>query len=209
MFKLKGKILLLNGGGLDSSAQLILADANGWDISSLHIDYGQVAAFSEHCAVSSVSRAIGRRFYEIDVCRSGTSNFMPITGSPPELLQEDGKSDLASFEMRGRNLMFASLALAAAGPKYEHIMLGLNANPTFSDTHEDFLEELNRMFAYLKVGVTAIAPFSMYTKAETVTMAYNINPMVLEAHSCYRASPCGVCPHCLEKQRIVNKLTGE
>lgn len=211
-----GKILLLNGGGLDSIAQLIIANDRGWNITSLHIDYGQDASLSELLVARSVAQETGTELHSIQVDQ--TPRFVnggiiseahkPLVPSH-DLTSKEVKSERAGYEMEGRNLMLFGLALAWAAQRFDWIMFANNTAPAyFPDATQRFILRLNEMCMFLGTKVRVTAPFANLSKVQAVGVAYRINKRVLEAHSCYKAKECGVCPHCIQKQEVVKACVG-
>jgi 7-cyano-7-deazaguanine synthase in queuosine biosynthesis len=201
-----GRVLLLNGGGLDSIAQLILLHHAGTEIESLHVDYGQDAANAERLIVRNICqyRGIGTTFVD---CLRGYTNFPLITDNA--LCNAGKETERARFEMKGRNQMLLSIAVVVANGEFDFIMLANNTAPAYYlDATQGFLNEFNELLTFQGMKLRAIAPFKHMTKLEAVKAAYEIDKNVLQAHSCYRARECGVCPHCIQKKEIVAACVG-
>lgn len=213
-----GKLLLLNGGGLDSIAQLIIATDRKWDVASLHIDYGQDAAQSELHAAALIAHDTNTPLHSVRIRRDATqlgtgilAYLHPQVALVPghDLSSKEVKTERAGFEMEGRNLMLLSIALSWAAKEYDYLMLANNKAPAYyPDATQDFILHLNKLLIYLGAKPRVWAPFANLTKMQAVCVAFKINPNVLRAHSCYKAQECGVCPHCLQKKEIAKECVG-
>lgn len=188
-------ILMLNGGGLDSCAQLVLAYRDGKKVTSFHVDYGQISAQAEYRAIKKVSNIL--HYPHIQFKLSSMSSNHPLFTDHP--------SDRKGFEMNGRNLMLLAIAGVYADlNNFGEVMVAFNTAPAYyPDARPQFVQEVSLFFLLSGIRAKIIAPYMHMTKLEAVLEALQFQVPILDvAHSCYKAEECGVCPHCIQKKDI-------
>lgn len=217
MEKIPGKILLLNGGGFDSSAQLLIGAQEGWDITSLHVDYGQSAASGERGAVMKFSEMVGKPAIFLNISkttmvvgRDGSSTYTGLARvlADHPMGMDTPVEDVAAFEVIGRNLALIALAQLVGQKQFAHILIANNSTVTYPDTSQEFSDRVNSVLRFLGSQTRVISPLNYMSKVEIVKYVYDkISKKILEAHTCYRPVACGVCPHCRLKKKIVEDVT--
>ena len=120
----RDELILLLGGGLDSTALIPFYRERGTPLRGVHVDYGQPCVAGERRAAQAVCRHYRVPFHALDLgvslaCRGG--------------------------EYRGRN---ALLLLAAVGlaPEPLSVAIGVHAGVPYYDTTATFLADVNRLF---------------------------------------------------------------
>ena len=199
------KVALLFGGGLDSLALLNYYDNREiWPL-LLYIDWGAKAQQGELAALGRAAKRYQCDYRVLEIPKR-TRFHSPLTDQP-QVTQH--AKNFVPF----RNLLFASLALAAvAGSGVEHIAFGFHKEPegsVYYDAMIEFIEGLNRVleFAYPSEQVRFVAPFYHLDRFEYLLAACRGGHPHLfeESFSCYESRSlveCGECTHCAQKAAL-------
>lgn len=114
--------ILLHGGGIDSTACLILLVKAGIRFSVVHFDYGQASLRGEEAAIRAQCRAYGLPFYQLK--------------APRAEMARDG-----ALEVKGRNAMLISAAHTIADDVY----VGFTSECLYPDSSIAFIEAYQAM----------------------------------------------------------------
>ncbi|MBF0443414.1 MAG: 7-cyano-7-deazaguanine synthase [Oligoflexales bacterium] len=191
------KPILLYGGGLDSTAYLILMHNDGIDFKCLWIDYGQKGALNEKRAARYFTQTYG-----IELIEAKNEQIARYALSDCQLLS--GNTDHPSY-VNGRNFSLILQALEYG----DEVFLGLVELEYQSPPDAD-IEFLKRANAILKGAfhrdVRILAPYIACPRVELLTNAYEINQELFQyASSCWiggdQAMDCGHCKKCLIRQK--------
>lgn len=197
------KIVLLYGGGIDSTTLLRYLTLRGDKVTSVFARYGQKASSLEEASCSYFCKKYGSELSVVDLdlkfCSSGI-----LSGDTRELNQS------SNIILEGRNLLLASVgAMKAAAIGAEALALGFHLEPVlrpFPDASPEFSESLSSV---LKTAFThplhLELPFLDKSRQEIFDMAKELDAEILDrAHTCYQDVPggCGVCSHCLIKAEL-------
>ena len=198
--------VVLLSGGLDSTVAAAHAQAAGFTLTALTIDYGQRHRI-ELDAAAAVARALRierhivlpldlRAFggsaltEDIAVPKGGVGDGIPVTYVP------------------ARNTVFLSLALALAEASgARDIVIGVNAidYSGYPDCRPAFIAAFEAMAALAtKAGVegarfTVQTPLAPLSKAEIVRLGVQLGAPLALTWSCYdpqAGRPCGACDSC-------------
>ena len=196
------RVLVLHSGGMDSTTCLYAAKAEGHEVFSLGVDYGQrlsVELMFAHrqCEVISAPRQVAQVHWakpERSIPLNRNVSRMPETISPAFL--------------PARNVVFLSVAIAhAAGIGADEVQIGLNCvdYSGYPDCTVEFFESYKAMSTIANPGGAAItAPLLRMSKREIALRAKELGIGEHDTWSCYRpqisesgVSPCGECDACV------------
>ena len=200
-----GAVVLLSGG-LDSTVAAAHAQAAGFTLTALTIDYGQrhrieldaaaavarALRIERHIVLPLDLRAFGGSALTDDIAvpKGGVGDGIPVTYVP------------------ARNTVFLSLALALAEASgARDIVIGVNAidYSGYPDCRPAFIAAFEAMAALAtKAGVegarfTVHTPLAALSKAEIVRLGVQLGAPLALTWSCYdpqAGRPCGACDSC-------------
>jgi len=177
-------VVVLLGGGIDSTVLLDMYNRAGSSITGLHYDYGQKALGGERRALRKIAAyfAVPVRWRKLAI---------PIASRGDEYL--------------GRNAIFVLAAAAEVGNQTLRIGLGLHDLSPFYDCTRHFVNSMQSLLdGYFGGRVVLDAPLLAMTKAEIVTYARDRRVPLEATFSCNRGPirPCGICPSCLDRRAL-------
>lgn len=208
------KAVLLLSGGLDSYTAGAIAQADGYELFALTVQYGQTH-LREIEAARQVAAALGAsKHLELDVPLSkiGGSALVGDGAIPKD--RSLSASDIPSTYVPARNTVFLSLAMAwaevlGAGA----IVIGVNAldYSGYPDCRPEYLRAFERLAALAtKAGVEGgalkiLAPLLELTKADIIRRGLALGVDYSLTLSCYdpgpEGKPCGHCDSCVLRAR--------
>lgn len=177
-------VLVLAGGGIDSTLCLYQFAQAGRRVRALHIDYGQPASAQEWISVKHTARSLGIE------CNQATLR-APIRRDRPEII--------------GRNAALISIALLSIEDNEGLICVGVHAATPFYDCSLAFVESIARLVAEQTDSVVRlVAPLVTMTKPEIVTQARARGIPFELTYSCQEGSvpPCGKCHSCMDRKAL-------
>jgi 7-cyano-7-deazaguanine synthase len=200
------KVLVICSGGLDSTTTAALYKTLGYDVSLLHISYGQKAEKAEDAATANIAVYMDVNRYVLEA-----SDILRQIGCASPLLGTLDKGDRhwdmeSTYSYVGaRNLIFASMGLSLAEKLGIGIVsLGLNIDDSsYPDNNITFIDEMDRI-AKVSLNwnnqVRVTAPFVHLTKKEIIEVGIEVDsPFHLQV-SCYYPEivgknivNCGTC----------------
>lgn len=193
--KLKPGIVALTSGGLDSSLMALMLKENGWDVTSVFVDYGHLSRVREWTAC----RNIHKRFDLVDPIKIRVPEFGRAVKSG---LTNKAFDVVKDAFLPGRNMLFLLVAASiAADRSLSTIAIGLlnEEHSLFSDQTGRFLSSASECLA-LATGkpLNVIAPLIAFNKPDVVALARERG--LTGTYSCHRgtAKPCGKCISCNE-----------
>lgn len=195
------RVLVLHSGGMDSTTCLYKAKAEGADVYSLGIDYGQRLAVemvfaTRQCAALNVPREV------ISLAWRKPERPIPTGREISEM-----RASVSPAFLPARNVIFLSLAAAhAAGISADEVHIGLNCVDFsgYPDCTEEFFDAFRAMMAIANPGGVQIrAPLLKLGKPEIAKMAKSLGIGEHDTWSCYQPklvggaiTPCLVCDAC-------------
>lgn len=195
------RILVLHSGGMDSTACLYKAHAEGAEVFSLGIDYGQRLSIemvyaAKQCEQLGIQRDI------VSVRWQKPDRHTPLNRSVSEM-----KASVSPAFLPGRNIVFLSLGLAhAAGLEADELHIGINSVEFsgYPDCTPSFLNAYGGMAAEgVPQGAKIVAPLLMLSKPEIALLASSLGIGEHDTWSCYRPQlgsrgieTCGACDAC-------------
>lgn len=195
------RVLILHSGGMDSTTCLYKAHAEGAEVFSLGVNYGQKLAIElmfaqRHCDALGIPREV------IQVNWAKPQRVIPTGRSVEEM-----RSSVSPAFLPSRNAVFLSLACAhAAGIGADEVHTGINSVEFsgYPDCTPEFLEAFASLMAIANPGGPRIvAPLLHMDKPQIAALARTFGISEHDTWSCYRpelrggsVSPCGKCDAC-------------
>ena len=180
----QASVLLLAGGGIDSTLCMHLLSEQGRAFRALHIDFGQPAA---HLEWSSVQREAARHTAESDQVKiRSTTGFH-------------------GGEVRGRNAAFIFQAILHARGIERFIQIGVHAGTPFFDCSKSFITTMCSLVAECTdASVVLQAPLLELKKPEIVALCRSRKIDMQPLHSCQKgvSGGCGRCHSCLDRRAL-------
>lgn len=177
-------VLVLAGGGIDSTVCIYQLTRDGYRVRALHIDYGQRASVPEWQSVERTARILG--------VEPGRIKVTPAIHRPgPEVV--------------GRNAALISVALLHARPSERLICVGVHAGTPFFDCSVGFIRTIACLVAeQTDSQIRLIAPLVSLTKPEVIARARALQIPLGETYSCQEGTvpACGKCHSCLDREAI-------
>ncbi|MBS1536313.1 MAG: 7-cyano-7-deazaguanine synthase QueC [Bacteroidetes bacterium] len=205
------KAIVMMSGGMDSSVCAAIAKAEGYNISALHINYGQRTQERELRAFNDVADNLGisqRMVVDIGyLARIGgsslTDNLIPVS-----------KADLKSNEIPTSYVPFRNANILAIATSWAEV-LGATAlfigaveedGSGYPDCRSEFFEAFERM---IKLGtkpetsIRIFTPLIHLSKKDIVIRGIELNAPLHLTWSCYASEDiaCGVCDSCALRLR--------
>jgi 7-cyano-7-deazaguanine synthase len=210
------RAVVLLSGGLDSATCLAWARAQGFDCSTLAIDYGQRHRVELECA-RRVSQALGAREHRqvtVDLRAIGGSALTDDIAVPKGRTAETIAAGIPVTYVPARNTVFLALALGFAETQgASHIVAGMNAIDFsgYPDCRPEFVrafEALTRVATRAGVegkGFRIHTPLMELDKAGIIRLGLSLGVDYALTHSCYdptsQGEACGRCDACLLRVR--------
>lgn len=207
------RAVLLLSGGLDSATTAAVAQAEGYELYALSVDYGQRHRF-ELDAARRVARALGikeHRIVRVDLGGLGgsalTDGDLPV---PHGRSTDEMASEIPITYVPARNTLMLSIALGYAEILATgDIFLGVNAvdYSGYPDCRPEYLRAFEAMANLAtKAGVEGRlqfrlhAPLVEWTKAQIIAKGLELGVDYSLTHTCYspldNGVACGRCDAC-------------
>jgi 7-cyano-7-deazaguanine synthase in queuosine biosynthesis len=194
------RTILLYGGGIDSTALLLhLRRTMRDEVVALFVDYGQGASEAERAACATWCE------------RTDTV----MVSRRVRVQDEGGMFDPArtDFKVEGRNLLLLrEAAIVAIERNATRIALGFHVEPSerpYPDATIDALNTYNDCLRHVfgRGDVEVVAPFRLMSRLDIASLGHALDHRLLQdAHTCYRATPCGTCPHCKQREAMLSHV---
>jgi 7-cyano-7-deazaguanine synthase len=176
--------IVLFSGGLDSTACVHLLRKNGFNVTGLFIDFGQIAVEPEKRAVKALKQRLA-----IQV----------------ESIRMAGFGDLSSGELPGRNLLLISAALFHNRGRQCVIGTGIHAGTNYYDCSQQFLASVNLLACAHSDGcISVVAPFAKWSKHDIYRYAVAEALPIDDTYSCEQGAvpSCGHCASCRDREGL-------
>jgi 7-cyano-7-deazaguanine synthase len=213
----KKKAIVLLSGGLDSTTAMAIAKAEGCEVYSLSLRYGQRHSW-ELNAAEKVARALGAREHmmiDIDLTKIGGSALTDKIEVPKGRSEEEMKKEIPVTYVPARNTIFLSYALAWAEVLgASDIFIGVNAvdYSGYPDCRPEYIKSFESMANLAikaavegKLKINIRTPLIQMTKAEIIRKGLELGVDYRLTHSCYDPSPdgiaCGQCDSCFLRKK--------
>jgi 7-cyano-7-deazaguanine synthase len=138
-------VLVLLSGGIDSTACVEYYVSQGYKVSALFVDYGQLAAKQERVAASAIAQHYGISLKQLSVTGCYVSDgYIPA-----------------------RNSLLLCLALMNFDYPYGLVSLGIHAGTPYADCSPEFGKLMQQVFElYEQCRIRIDTPFLNWTKSE-------------------------------------------
>ncbi len=179
-----GGVLVLAGGGIDSTFCIHHFHVEGLKVRAFHIDFGQAAADLEWASVSQTASSLNIEATQLKI-------------TPPISRQK--------AEVSGRNAAFIALAFMHCRSDENLICIGVHAGTPFSDCSPSFVESMDRIVAeQCDSRVRVVAPLIRLLKTDVVRKAQDIGVAIMNTYSCQAGlvPACGSCHSCLDRRAL-------
>jgi len=180
------KTVALLSGGIDSMVASHICRPSGDDCScAAFINYGQPAVERERVASRDVASELGiARWMEIEI----RGLIVPESGF-----------------MQGRNLVFASLALATFGAEAGIVVMGLHFGTSYLDCTDAFGELMQGSYnLYTNGSIQFHAPLLGWNKKQVIDYAIKQALPIHLTYSCESSDvPCGRCDSCKDRHAFL------
>lgn len=208
------KAVVLLSGGLDSATSAAQAIADGYELITLSLRYGQ----RHDCELIAAKRVaehleIKEHFVlDVNLAQWGGS---ALTDQTVDIPTDGVKSGVIPITyVPGRNTVFLAIALSLAEARgAEAIYLGINAvdYSGYPDCRPEYLEAyqhlatLSSKAALEGKAPKLVAPLVMDSKVDIVQRALRLGVPVHLTWSCYQGEdePCGLCDSCRIRDRAL------
>jgi 7-cyano-7-deazaguanine synthase len=176
--------MVLLSGGIDSTACVAFYLSQGFSLSALFVDYGQLSSHSESEAAAAVSE-----HYRIPLRRTAISGLRQRSGG----------------YIPGRNAFLLFNALLAFRSDAGIIGIGIHSGTTYQDCSEQFVKQMQSSFDLYTDGRISIgAPFLRWNKLEVWHYSQDAGAPLHLTYSCElgRQQPCGECLSCKDTEAL-------
>jgi 7-cyano-7-deazaguanine synthase len=195
------RVLVLHSGGMDSTTCLYKAKADGAEVTSLGVDYGQRLSVEllfaqRHCEKLGIHREV------ISLQWRKPERHIPLDRPIDQMAESVSPAFLPA-----RNVLLLSAACAhASGIGADEVHTGLNCVEFsgYPDCTEEFLASFQAMMAIANPdGPRIVAPLLHMSKPEIAACAQELGIGIDDTWSCYRpqivdgsVTPCQKCDAC-------------
>lgn len=192
-------------GGLDSTCALAVTVKHAWasgeEVRAIGFRYGQKHV-REIDAATAVCAHYGIAYEMIDLSGLFSGSAL-LEGDERQIPREDyANGNMSDTVVQGRNLLFASVAIAQARPG-DSIVFGVHGgdHDIYPDCREEFWKPLGDLVS-TAYGVEIITPFLFLTKAGIISETAPLSVPLGRTWSCYEGghTHCGKCATCRERR---------
>jgi 7-cyano-7-deazaguanine synthase len=211
------RAVVLLSGGLDSATTLAVARSEGFQVSTLSVDYGQRHRRElEYAAAQARLQGVAdHRVVKLDLRALGGSALTDAIDVPKDRSSEVIGHGIPITYVPARNTILLGLCLGFAEVVGAFdLFIGANAidYSGYADCRPEFLEAFERLANLAtKAGVEGIgvfrvhAPLLRLTKAEIIRLGTGLGVDYGPTLSCYdpdeNGRPCGHCDSCQLRQK--------
>lgn len=206
------KAIVLLSGGMDSLVCAGIAADQGYELSFLHMDYGQKTSARERRSFDEISQHYGVPFERqkiIDMNFLKQIGGSSLTDEAIEVKNYQGdEAGIPNSYVPFRNSIILSLAVSwaeAVGASTLFIGANHEDSPGYPDCRPEYYEAFNKV---VKLGtkdgkIEVLTPVISLKKKEIVTKGAKLNVPFEMSWSCYKSgtTACGVCDSCALRLR--------
>ena len=170
--------VVLVSGGIDSAACIDFFQRQEFNVSGIHIDYGQLAAGHEAAAASAVAKHYG---VSLSFC------------------ELRGAGQKSAGELIGRNAFLLFTALMELNKQPAILVLGIHSGTPYTDCSSRFVADVQPLVdAHCNGRVQVVAPFLEWSKREIWDYCLTHGIPIELTYSCELglSQPCGACLSC-------------
>lgn len=179
-------VSILFSGGVDSLCCAHFLMSQGFMVSAIHINYGQLAYELESKSSENLCRILGIKLKK--------ASFLA------------GKSFEAG-EISSRNLFLISAAMVCKEAASSAIAIGIHDGTKYYDCSKNFFEDIRKIVDEMTDSkVELLAPFLNWHKHDIFRYALDNNLPLGLTYSCESGEqiPCGECLSCQDRQILSN-----
>lgn len=179
------RVLLLNGGGIDSLAVAMILSASGHETHSLHVDFGYPSSAPEKVAAELIASTY-------------CANHLNVSVSGLDAMGFD-----EAIEPRYRPVQYQQLLLTTIGASHAqmnsipYVVTGVRGNaivgPNFRELFGEIVGQVN--LKYLK-PISLVHPLETVTTTDALFSIIQNSPILHDTVSCLALPACGTCIKC-------------
>lgn len=191
--------IVVLSGGLDSTVALAHALLQRRDVRTVTFDYGQT-----HSVELEAARRVAAHYHVPHrvISVPGILHGSALTGQGDIPRGGYDAENMSTTVVHGRNLLFASLAIAASAPGGS-VTLGVHGGDhhLYPDCRPEFWHDLDHL-ASEAYDTRLDTPFLHWSKADIVRHGADLQVPLHLTYSCYVGGPehCGQCGTCIERR---------
>ena len=201
------KVVLIYSGGLDSSVLLYHLLAEGHEVSTLSVNYGQRHA-RELSSAAEIAKRVGVR-HEVADLRAVAHLLAGSSLTSPDIAVPEGhyaEENMKATVVPNRNMILLALAAGwAISQKADAVAYAAHSgdHAIYPDCRSEFADAMRHAIGLADWHkVDLIRPFVEFTKADVVRRGAALGVPFAETWSCYKgkALHCGRCGTCVERR---------
>ena len=199
------KAVCILSGGMDSTLTSYMAKKEGYELITVHFNYGQRTEHKELEAFRNISIELDvKEKYEINIPFFTQIGASALTDTSIDVPINGIETGVPITYVPFRNGIFLSIATAIA-EKHEAdaLFIGVvqedsSGYPDCTDTFIDKMQNAMNQGTKEETKLEIITPLVHMTKAQIVTKALELNVPLQYTWSCYKNEnkACGVCDSC-------------
>lgn len=202
------KAIVLASGGLDSCVTIACAVSDGYDVSLMHINYGQRTQKREDKAFDDIAayyKITNKMTVDIDYLkRIGGSSLTDMSMKVEEDTTPSSTGNLPSTYVPFRNANMISIAVSWAeviGAKKIYVGAVEEDSSGYPDCREIFYEKFNDLLSVAlsdKSDIQIVTPVIHFSKKDIVKKGIELKAPLHLTWSCYQNEDeaCGICESC-------------
>ncbi|MDO9550426.1 MAG: 7-cyano-7-deazaguanine synthase QueC [Methanoregula sp.] len=200
------KAVCLLSGGMDSSTLAYLAKSEGYEISALHLNYGQRTESKELACAQKIAALLNAKdFIAVNVGYFSQFGESSLTDKKIAIEEFDSaRAHVPNTYVPFRNANLLSIATSFAEAKdADAIFIGVQSldYSGYPDCRPQFIEAFQRVIDLGTKDTTTITlktPFIRMTKTDILHMGMKLGVPYEHTWSCYRNEDkaCGTCGSC-------------
>ena len=199
------KAVCILSGGMDSTLASYLALQDGYEIITVHFNYGQRTQDKELQAFRDISKALNvKEKYEIDLPFFSTIGASALTDNNIDVPTTGIEDGVPITYVPFRNGIFLSIATAIAEKEgASALFIGVvqedsSGYPDCTDTFIDKMQNAMNQGTKEDTSLEIKTPLVHLSKAQIVQKSLELNVPLELTWSCYKNSEkaCGVCDSC-------------
>jgi 7-cyano-7-deazaguanine synthase len=199
------KAVCIVSGGMDSALAAKVAQSEGYELITLHFNYGQRTEKKELEAFRKISKSLGAlENYEIDLDFFKQIGASALTDTNLDVPTEGIEAGVPITYVPFRNGIFLSIATAIAEKhEAEAIFIGVveedsSGYPDCRDTYIKSMEHAVNLGTKDETNLEIKMPLVHMKKSEIVAKSIELGVPLEDTWSCYKEEKkaCGVCDSC-------------
>ena len=205
------KTIILVSGGMDSCVTATVAKADGYDLSFLHMNYGQRTEKRELKAFHDIADyyMVDERLV-VDICHLSTIGGSCLTDKNIEIPGanlDNSDIPISYVPFRNANILSAAVSWAEVIKAIAIFVGAVEEDSTgYPDCRRSFFDTFEKVIdtgTKPETNIKIITPLITLTKKEIVEKGISLNAPLHLTWSCYKNEdiPCGVCDSCALRAR--------